>query len=103
MWLATPRAVYRVVEARPGRSLTVEDLARKERVEIGEPALSRHLRPGEAFCSRALADGSSTRLIPDVVLVGAGDEEELLEVLAGGDPRDILLALGEREERLGGS
>jgi hypothetical protein len=97
-WAMVDRTIYEVVTARPGHSVTVNDLRSAEEIEVRERSFSHQAVPGQMVCARAVPDGEGHQFVGAVFEVRAGTEAGLLDILDEGDP-EAIAAWVARSER----
>lgn len=88
-WTLVDRSVYRVERTRPGEGVTVRDLASGDRLEVRERTFSRLAQAGWMICARAVPDGESNQFVGGIFVVKPGQEEQVLDLCAAGDPYEL--------------
>jgi hypothetical protein len=89
-WLLAERTVIEVLDAVPGREVTVRDLRTGDRIPVRERTFSKQAQPGQLLCVRIVPDGEGHQFVGAPVRTAPGTESRLLEVLDEHDGHALL-------------
>ncbi|WP_147262035.1 SEC-C domain-containing protein [Blastococcus sp. TF02A-26] len=89
-WLLCERTVVEVLDAVPGREVTVRDLRTGDRIAVREHTFSEAAEPGQLLCVRMVPDGQTHQCVGAAFRVAPGTEAGLLEVLDEHDGYELL-------------
>jgi len=80
-WAGSPRALYEVVEARPGEGMTLRDTRTGGREHVTEVLGSQGRSPGDLLLGRVVTVGDTRQLIGHVLAIDLRQRDSLLRLL----------------------
>jgi hypothetical protein len=96
-WLLVDRSVFEVEQVHRGRAVTVRDVRTGHTHEVRERTASRHLKPGQLICARAVPAGDTMQFFGGMEPVALHERDTLVDLLdTGPDPVTLVTQLSRR-------